>query len=405
MDTRTPRSPSSDFVDRGLRATSGMETRSRLVLGIGAALLVVAALYIWHLLAGAGEHKGPPAAPVHVAPAQLGDTSVVEKTIGTVIAESTVNVTAQVSGQLIAADFREGQLVHKNDLLFQIDPKPFQAILDQQLANLARDRANLVSAQNDARRYVALFAQNAASQSQRDQAVATAKADAAIVRADSATVETARLNLSYTQIRSPIDGKTGPILIQPGNLITAGGSSPLVSIAQVQPIKVSLNLPQNDLSQIQAQMTAGALIVDIPMDGGHETARADFVGNAVSDQTGTIELRATFPNADLRLVPGQMVGVGVAIRNLRHVLIVPRNAVNAGPQGPFVYVVDPHQHAAVVPVTVLNDDGTDDAIAGDLHPHQLVITEGQLRVVPGIAVRIVKGGMLASPSQAAPGAQ
>lgn len=408
MDTRTPRSHGRDIVDRGLRITSGMDSRSRLLLGIGAAILVVAALYIWHLLAGGREPKGPPAAPVHVATAQIRDTNIVERTIGTVVAQSTVNVTAQVSGQLIAADFREGQLVHKDDLLFQIDPKPFQAILDQTLAALARDQANLVSAQNDARRYVILFSQNAASQSQRDQAVATAKADAAIVKSDYAIIETARLNLSYTQIHSPIDGKTGPILIQPGNLITAGGANPLVSITQVQPVKVSLFLPQNDLPQIQNQMTAGALMADIPLEGaplGRETARVDFVGNAVSDQTGTIELRATFPNGDLRLVPGQMVGVGVTLKGLRHVIVVPRNAVNAGPEGAFVYIVDPHERAAVVPVTVLNDDGTDDAVAGKLRAGEKVITEGQLRLVPGVPVQIVKGGMLASPSQAAPGAQ
>src|SRR5262249_45405261 len=169
-------------------------------------------------------------------------------------------------------------------------------------------------------RFVTLVAQNAASESQRDQAVATAKADAAIVNADRGVLDAARLNLGFTQIRSPIDGKTGPILIQPGNLVTAGGTNALVTITQIQPVKVSFFLPQNDLAQIQSQMAAGLLKAVVPTvgaDGGNETAPVDFVGNAVSAVTGTIELRATFNNEDLRLVPGQMANVGVTMRHLK----------------------------------------------------------------------------------------
>jgi len=373
---------------------------------MGATILI--ALIVWRLVAGSDRKPNAPLPPVHVATAQMRDIDVVEHTVGTVVAESTVNVTAQVSGQLISAAFKEGQIVHKGDLLFQIDPRPFQAIVDQASAALARDQANLVNARNDQRRFVTLFDQNAASQSQRDQAVATAKADAAIVNADKGSLDAARLNLGFTQIRSPIDGKTGPILIQPGNLITAGGTNALVTITQIQPVKVSFFLPQNDLAQIQSQMTAGLLKAVVPTEGaagGNEAAPVDFVGNAVSAQTGTIELRATFNNADLRLVPGQLVNVAATMKHLNRVIVVPRNAVNAGPQGNFVYVVDAESKAQLVPVSVVSDDGTNDAISGNVKAGERVITEGQLRLVPGAQVAIMRGGLLASPSQATPGAQ
>lgn len=404
MDTRTP--PSQRTIEKGLRITAGAGSRTRLLLGIGAIGLIL--FVVWRLVGGYGSKPAAPAPPVNVAAVQIHDVDVVEHTVGTVLAESTVNVTAQVSGQLITANFREGQIVHKGDLLFQIDPRPFQAIVDQASAALARDQANLVNAKNDERRFVTLFSQNAASQSQRDQAVATAKADAAIVNADKGVLDAARLNLGFTQIRSPIDGKTGPILIQPGNLVTAGGTNALVTITQIQPVKVSFFLPQSDLTQMQSQMHSGLLKVVIPLEaaaGGSEIAPVDFVGNAVSEQTGTIELRATFDNQDLRLVPGQMANVGVTMKHLKQVFVVPRNAVNAGPQGSFVYVVDSQSRAQFVPVTVLSDDGTSDAISGSVRAGQRVITEGQLRLVPGAPVAVMRGGLLASPSQASPGAQ
>jgi multidrug efflux system membrane fusion protein len=406
MDTRTPRPAGSDIFDKGRRITSGLDSRSRLLIGIGAALLV--ALIAWQWFGASTKTPEKPAAPVHVAKAAVRDLDVVERTVGTVLAQANVNLTAQVTGQVVVADFKEGQIVHKGDLLFQIDPRPFQAVVDQAGAALARDQANLVNAQNNQRRYLALFTQNAASQSQRDQAVADAKADTAIVNADKGALDSARINLGFTQIRSPIDGKTGPILVQPGNLVTAGTADPLVSITQIQPVKVSLFLPQSDLQQIQSQMNAGLLKAVIAVSGAagdSEVAPINFVGNSVSAETGTIELRATFQNEDLRLVPGQMVNVGVTLKHLKHVTVVPRNAVNTGPQGPFVYVIDAQSQAQLRPVTVLSDDGSNDAIEGKIGVGETVITEGQLRLVPGASVEIMRGGLLASPSEVAPGAQ
>lgn len=369
------------------------DSRTRLIVGIAGAAAVAA--LVWYLVEGrtAPPAKTTPPVPVTIGRVQQKNVQVVEHTIGTILAESTVQLTAQVTGQLLAANFREGQIVRTGDLLFQIDPRPFQAALEQANATLARDQASLVSAANDEKRFTALFAQGAASQQQRDQAVATAKGLVATVQSDKAAIDVARLNLGYTKILSPITGKTGPILIQPGNLVTANGTQPLVTITQIQPVKVSFFLAQNDLAQIQTQMSAGKLETIIPMPGaadGKETAPVNFIGNAVSSQTGTIELRATFANTDFRLVPGQTVDVGVTIKDLPGAILVPRDAVNAGPDKNYVYVVNAQSKAISKPVTVLNDDGINDTVQGPIRPGDRVIVEGQLRVVPGSSVVISK---------------
>jgi multidrug efflux system membrane fusion protein len=379
--------------------------RQRLIGGI--VLAILAALLVWWLigLLFPAAPKKPPPEPVVVGIAARHDITVIEHTIGNVLADNTVQLTAQVQGKLLTAYFTEGQIVHTGQLLFLIDPKPFQAALEQAQAQLAKDQAQLVSLMNDEKRFTALAAQGAASSQQRDQAVAAAKGGQATVQSDKAAVDMAQLNLGYTQIRSPINGKTGPILIQPGNLVSVNGASPLVVITQIQPIKVSFFLPQNDLPRIQAQMAAGGLQAVIPMPGAagdSEKAKVDFVGNTVSAQTGTIELRANFSNDDLRLVPGQTVDVGATMQNLPNALVVPHNAVNVGPDKSYVYAVIGGK-AVMQPVTVIYDDGSDEAVKGNIKPGEKVVTEGQLRLTPGDKVTTKVGG--GTDSQVAPGAQ
>jgi multidrug efflux system membrane fusion protein len=363
---------------------------------IGLGLLLLAAL-LWFAIPYLFPAKphAPPPAPVRTAEAVKRDVDMVQTTIGTVVSPATVQVTAQVQGKLLKAYFQEGQLVHKGDPLFLIDPSPFQNALAQARAQLAKDAATAQAAANDQRRYTALYAQNAISQQQRDLAVATAKADAATVEADKAAVNIAAENLGYTRILSPIDGKTGPILIQPGNLITVAGTTPLVSITQIQPIKLSFFLPQGQLTQIQNQLAAGKLQAVVPMPGapgGKEEAKVDFISNAVVANTGTIELRATFQNADQRLVPGQSVNVGVTLNQIAGATVVPRDAVNVGPDSSYVYVVNKDNVVSSRTVKVLNDDGTVDAIQGDVKPGDRVVVEGQLRIVPGSKVQIRNNG-------------
>jgi multidrug efflux system membrane fusion protein len=361
----------------------------RIIIGIAAiivALIVARAIYNW---LSTEEHTKPPP-PVRVGTVTQSNVTAYEQTIGTIVANATVQVTARVDGQLDSAAFTEGQMVHKGDVLFRLDPRPFQAALTQAKAMMARDQASLASANNDAKRYSILAGMGAASSSQRDQFVAQAKALTATVQADKAAVETATLNLQFSVITSPVDGKTGPILIQPGNLIKANDTNALVTITQIHPVKVSFFLPQSDLPQIQQRMAAGDLTAGVQAHNAgqtRESAKVDFVGNAVSATTGTIELRATFPNADNKLVPGQVVDVSVALNQFRNTIVVPHDAVNVGPNGRYVYALE-SSNAVLVPVNVLYDNGKIAAVQGKLKTGQQVVTDGQLRVIPGQPVTI-----------------
>lgn len=361
------------------------DSRTRLIAGIVA---VLAAVYVaYRLLSGPAAPPKPPPPPVMVAKIVVADVPVVEHTIGTVVSVATVQVTARVNGQLVKAYFKEGQMVHAGDLLFQIDPRPYRATYDNAIASLAAARAK-------AERFARLLQQKAVAPQDADDA------KAAYLEAQ-ANAQSARLNLEYTSIKSPIDGKTGPIMIQPGNQITASAGASngttgasaitLVAITQLQPIKVSFALPQADLPRIQARQMTHSLSVDVHNHGtttGPLSAPVDFVSNAVDGKTGTIELRATFPNADGTLVPGQLVDVGVRLDQLKHVMIVPHEAVNIGPLGRYVYVVR-DGNAQMINVNVLNDDGIRTAIAGKLRAGEQVVTDGQLRVTPGGPVGIV----------------
>lgn len=360
------------------------------ILGVSAAAIVVALL--WHFTTPADQEPAAPPPPVTIAHARVRDVTAMEHTIGTVVSVATVQVTAQVSGQLLNATFREGQIVHAGDLLFQIDPRPFAAALQQAQATLARDQANALSAAHDKARFTALAAQGAASSQQRDQAIAAADADAAVVKADRAAIAMAQLNLGFTTIRSPITGKTGPILVQPGNLVTANNTaSPLVVITQVQPIKVSVSLPQAELPQLIQQMRTGRLNAIVNLHNGAPLEQAiDFIGNQVDARTGTIELRATFANTDYRLVPGQLVDTAITTSQYSNAIVVPRDAVNLGPANRYVYVVGKDNIARMHDVSVLYDDGSNAAITGDVKSGDTVIVEGQLRVQPGSAVQIAR---------------
>jgi len=373
--------------DRVRRGYDNTSSRMRLIWGIvGALLVAVLAWVIYNSLVPVAK-KEPPPPPVIVQRASVADLPVVEHTIGTVVSPATVQLTSRVQGQLLKAFFVEGQTVHTGDLLFQIDPRPFQATLDNAVATLADAKAK-------AARYGQLLSQKAIAAQDADDT----KAAYLVAKAN---VDSARLNLEYTQIRSPIDGKTGAIMIQPGNQITPSGSgmtsvgvtnptaSTLVVITQMRPIKISFALPQADLPRIQKRLAGHGMAVTLTPQGGSTplTAMADFVGNEVSGQTGTIELRATFGNEDQTLVPGQLVDVGVMLDTIKSATTVPHDAINLGPNTSFVYVVKSGV-ARMVTVKVISDDGTTAAIQGPVKPGDTVITDGQLKVIAGKPVRI-----------------
>lgn len=351
---------------------------------IGAAALAVALGGFWYFTnSSAPPPRRTMAAPVRVAVVEQRNMEVIERTIGTVIANSTVSVNARVQGQLTRAFFREGQMVKTGDLLFQIDPRPYQATYDNAAAAVASAKAKFD-------RYTRLKGQNAISPQDVDDA------QASYLEAR-ATAEAARLNLEFTQIRSPINGKTGPILIQPGNMVASSSSAnasatPLVTINEIQPVKISLALPQSELPRIQQMVNApqGLVITMNLREAGAEkdlTAKVDFVSNAVTNTTGTIELRATYPNADLALVPGQLVNVVASLAEIKNATVIPREAVNTGPDGTFVYRVT-DDTAQQVPVRVLFDDGDNAAIDAKLNAGDRVIVDGQIRVVPGAKVQV-----------------
>lgn len=331
------------------------------------------------------------AAPVRVGIVTRRDMAIIERSTGSVIAAASVQVQPLVTGQITQQHFREGQFVDKGDALFQIDPGPYRAALDQARGVWTKDEASLRIAQRDQQRYAALATRGFVTVRTRDAADAAVAGLAATLASDKAAIDAAALNLRYTTIRSPIDGKTGPVLVQPGNIASASSTAALVTIAQVRPVKVSVSLPETDLPRIQARQREGKLSVRLEPQGpgthGYE-GRVDFVSNAVSAQSGTIELRATFANDDVSLVPGQLVPVVVELGDLPQALVVPRDAVNDSPSGSYVYAVRGGR-SVVRQVTVLFDDGQDAALTGDLRPGEQVITEGQLRVEAGAPVHVL----------------
>jgi multidrug efflux system membrane fusion protein len=375
---------------------------------------------------GAARGAGGAAPPVRVATAEIRDVAMTARTLGTVLANSTVTIKPQVDGPLVDAMFKEGQIVRKGDLLFRIDPSPFEAALRQSQATVARDEAQYASAQADAERGVMLADRGIVSAQQRDQLVATAKALAASIAADKAAVERAQLNLDYTTIRSPVDGKTGPFLVYPGNQVHANDATGLVTITQIQPVKIDFNLPQGDLPQLQDRMRENQLTVGVRVRKDAVAAegnsadqsdseipvKVDFIGNVVDDRTGTIELRATFQNPDLRLVPGELVDISVNLETLKQVVTVPHDALNVGQNVNYVFVVDKDNKAQMRQVHVLYQDQVIAALGSGVQAGDRVVTDGQLRLTPGVKVDILPGpngaagaNAQAQPPQDAAGAQ
>ena len=382
--------PSPRSIEGGARHQDGtLRPYRRYLIGGGALILVLAAFYWW---THSGNQAGPrrtPMVPVQVEAAVQRDMPVVKDTIGTVVSPTTVSVIARVQGELTKLYFKEGQMVKKGDLLFEIDPRPYRAALNQAKGQLAKDQGALDGAQRDLKRFQSLHALNAISQQVIDDALATVEVDAGTVGADKANVETASLNLEFCEIRSPVDGKTGPIQVQTGNVIFSSATAPpLVTIAQIKPVKVSYALPQADLPAIQARAREGKLVAAITLHGASADkkliAPVDFVSNVMSN-AGTIELRSDFANEDEALVPGELVDVIVQLDDIRGAIVVPRIAVINGPNGTFVYRVN---HGAVeqVPVSVQFDDGADVAIKGDILAGDNVVSDGGLRVTPNSKV-------------------
>ncbi len=349
---------------------------------------------------GEGQAAAPQGAPAgrgrgDGAPVPVTTASVVEKSmpviitaVGTAEAISTVQVRSQVTGRLAQVHLAEGQDVDKGQLLFTIDPQPFQVTLDQASAILARDTAQANNAQVQAERYDNLFKRGLVPRDQYETQVAAAAALKATTAADEAAVAAARLNLEYTRIVAPAAGRTGALLVHEGDLVQANVNTPLVVINQMAPIYVSFPVPGKALDDIRRFQGTGALVVGARTSGeqeGEETGKLTFIDNAVDPQTGTIKLKATFGNAARRLWPGQFAEVMLQMREEPRALVVPSVAVQAGQQGSYVFVVDDGR-AQMRPVTVTRVVGDESVIGSGLAAGDVVVTDGQLRLTPNARI-------------------
>ncbi len=333
----------------------------------------------------------PLAVPVTVARVLAKTVPVEVRAIGNVQAYSTVAIKAQVSGQLMAVHFSEGQDVKQGDLLFAIDRRPFEVALQQAEANLARDEARAENARAQAQRYAMLLQEGVASKEQYDQVRAEANALDAAVRADRAAMEKAKLDLEYCTIYSPMNGRTGSLVVHAGNLVKANENPALVVINQINPIYVNFSIPEQYLPEIKKYMAAGKpkVTATIPDERQRpEQGVLSFVDNAVDSTTGTIRLKATLANKEKRLWPGQFVDVVLTLTEQPRTTVVPAQAVQTGQTGQYVFIVKPDQTAEMRPVITGRSVGGETVIEKGLQPGETVVTDGQLRLVPGVKVEV-----------------
>jgi membrane fusion protein, multidrug efflux system len=330
------------------------------------------------------------AVPVTVAKAVKKTVPIELSAIGTADAYSTVSIKGQVNAVLKEVHFKQGDFVKKGDLLFTLDARPFQASLAQAQANLARDKAQADLTVVQAERYKKLYDEGISPKEQYDQMQANAAAQQGSVHADEAAVESAKLQLQYCEIYSPVDGRTGALQVYPGNLVKENDVPVLVVINQIAPLYEDFSVPEQYLSVIKKYMAAGRLRMEATPYGDTtpETGYLTFVDNTVDNTTGTIKLKGTFENTDHRLWPGQFSTVALRLSEQENATVVPTQAVQTGQNGDFVFVIKPDQTAESRPVKVARTLGTESVIAKGIEPGETVVTDGQLRLIPGIKVQI-----------------
>src|SRR2546421_11368886 len=337
--------------------------------------------------------KGPPAVPVTVALVAQETVPIELRALGNVEAYSTVALKARVDGQIVEVNFREGAPVKKGEILFRIDPRPYEAALRQAEANALCDVSARNQARSQDRRYQDLLEKNSVSKEAYAQIRTNAETAEAVAKASQAALENARLNLEYCTIRSPLDGYVGKALLQAGNLVKANDVSPLVVINQVRPIYVNFAVPEQSLPAVRKYMAEGPLEVEVlPVDPAqrHPLGRLIFVDNAVDPSTGTIRLRAQFDNDDDALWPGQFVNISVRLYDQIDAIVIPTQAVQTGPEGQYVYVIGEELTAEVRRIAVLRTDGERSIVDKGLKQGERVVTRGQLRLGPKVKVQIGK---------------
>ena len=368
----------------------------RLFAGFGV-LLCLALLGLWWLDFGSGPlhavaQGAPPEVPVTAGVVTAQDVPQFLQGIGTVQAFNMVTVKTQVDGAIVKVAFTEGQEVLQGDQLFQIDPRPYEAALSLALATKEKDQAQLATAQADMVRYGRLVGPGFQTrQSFEDQQGLVAQFTAT-VKGDEAQIDTARVNLGYANIRAPIDGRLGARLVDIGNLVRATDNTPLVSLTQIKPIFVSFTLPQDELDQIRQQQQKAPLEVTALASDNTTVlgeGKLTLIDNMIDQTTGTIHLKATFPNADERLWPGEFVNLRVILKMRREVATVPSQTVQDGPDGHYAYVIGGNGTVERRPVEIAAVQNGLAVVSKGLEPGEHVVVEGQFRLTDGARVRLL----------------
>jgi multidrug efflux system membrane fusion protein len=376
-----------------------MATRRRFKWGFAAVGLILVALVVWLLFFNHKPAKPtkPQSTPVTTAVAGTQDIDIAVTAIGAAQAWQGVTIRAQVTGRLIATPFREGADVRKGAILAQIDPGPYRAALLQAEGTLKRDQAVLQGARVDLARYKTLVAQDSIARQTYEDEAATVKADEGTVLIDEGAVAAAKVNLNYCTIRSPVDGRVGLRLVDPGNIVSTSDTTGILIVNQITPIAVTFTIPQGDfqrLAQISNGFTRPLATTALSQEtntvqGQGELSIAD---NHVDPTTGTVAMKARFPNGDRRLWPGEFLNVRLSTQTLKDATVIPASAVNQGPNGLFAYVVGPDHKAAVRPIALITTQDAVAVIKSGLKPGETVVTDGQMILKPGALVSARKPG-------------
>ena len=401
MDERVDPKEAEARQEPGLRETQ-VVPRSRVGRRIILVLLVLAVgggFYWWmHHAAptgGGGRHAQAgqtPPQPVGAATIGKGDVRIILNALGTVTSLDTVTVVTQINGQLIKVGFTEGQTVKQGDFLAQIDPRPYQAALEQAQGALARDQGLLAQAKSDLARFEQLERQNSIAQQQVSDQRFLVQQLTGTVKTDQAAVDTAQLNLDYCRIVSPIDGQVGLRLVDPGNFIQTSATTGIAVITRMQPISVLFSVPQQNVPEIIKQMRSGATLSVAAYDQANvnllATGKLTTLDNQIDTTTGTLRLRATFDNPDERLYPNEFVNARLLVKTLKDVVRVPIPAVQRGAPGTFVYVIGADDKVSVQTVKLGPTDGGYQEVVSGLQPGQRVVTDGTDRLSAGVKVTV-----------------
>jgi len=366
----------------------------RRAIGVAVVLVLAAVVAVWRLNSGveapqARAQTPPPGIPVTAGTVAIEDVPVFLHGIGTVQAYNSVAIKSRVDGQIVKVEFKEGQDIKDGDLLFQIDPRPYQAALEQAQAAKQKDEAQLAGAKLDLERYSKLLGTGYQTRQSYDNQTALVAQLQAAIRGDEAQINTAKINLGYTDIRSPIDGRLGARLVDKGNIVHANDNTALVMITELKPIFVSFTLPQETLDDVHVQNEQAPLVVRAYSGDGKKQlgeGKLTLIDNMIDQSTGTIHLKARFDNEDERLWPGEFVSLRVVLSTRRGVATVPQQTVQQGPSGHYAYVIKPDNTVERRSVEVASIQDGIAVITKGLAANEQVVVDGQFRLTEGARV-------------------